>query len=87
MNKLDERGWKRLISAISNKEVVPIIGKELFNVNGDPLQTYINNQVCKNLFVECQDEMIVDQIVDDVNAEEEDGNVNFAMNYQRYFFK
>lgn len=37
MNKLDERGWKRLISAISNKEVVPIIGKELFRVNGEPL--------------------------------------------------
>ena len=47
MNKLDERGWKILISAILNKEVVPIIGKELFKVNGEPLQTYINMQVCK----------------------------------------
>ena len=27
-NKLDERGWKRLISAISNKEVVPMLLRE-----------------------------------------------------------
>ena len=70
MNQLDVRGWKRLISAISNKEVVPIIGKELFKVNGEPLQTYINKQVRKNLFVEYPDGMTFDQIVDVMNGAE-----------------
>lgn len=87
MNKLDERGWKRLISAISNKEVVPIIGKELFKVNGEPLQTYINKQVCKNLFVEYQDGMTVDQIVDVVNAEEGDGKRKFCNELSKIFSK
>lgn len=87
MNKLDERGWKRLISAISNKEVVPIIGKELFKVNGEPLQTYINKQVCKNLFVEYRDGMTVDQIVDVVNTEEGDGKRKFCNELSKIFSK
>ena len=85
MNKLDERGWKRLISAILNKEVVPIIGKELFKVNGEPLQTYINKRVCNNLFVEYQDGMTVDQIVDVVNAEEGDGKRKFCNELSKIF--
>lgn len=78
MNKLDERGWKRLISAISNREVVPIIGKEIFKINGESLQTYINRRVCDNFFIEYHDDMSVDEIVDIINAEEGDGKRKFC---------
>ena len=74
-----------MISAILNKEVVPIIGKELFKVNGEPLQTYINKRVCNNLFVEYQDGMTIDQIVDVVNAEEGDGKRKFCNELSKIF--
>ena len=83
MNKLDERGWKRLISAILNSEVVPIIGKELFKVNGEPLQTYINKQVCKNRFIDYNEGMTVDQVVEAINAVRE----NFVTNCLKFFLK
>lgn len=85
MNKLDERGWKRLVSAISNKEVVPIIGKELFKVNGEPLQTFLNKQICKNLFVDYYDGMSVDQIVEAINAEEGDGKRKLCNELSKIF--
>lgn len=87
MNKLDERGWKRLISAISNQEVVPIIGKELFKVNGEPLQTYINKQVCNNLVIDYQDGMTVDQIVDNIEMELGDGKEKYCKELTRIFAK
>lgn len=87
MNTLDERGWKRLISAIENKEVVPIIGKELFKVNGESLQTYINKQVCENFFIDYQEGMSVDQIVDVINAAEGDGKRKLCNELPKIFSK
>ena len=87
MNKLDERGWKRLISAIANNEVVPIIGKELFEINGEPLQTYINTQVCKNRCIEYQEGMTVDQIIENITEEEGDGKRKFCNELQKIFSK
>ena len=87
MNKLDERGWKRLISAISNQEVVPIIGKELFKVKGEPLLTYINKQVCNNLVIDYQEGMTVDQIVDNIEMELGDGKEKYCKELTRIFAK
>lgn len=87
MNKLDERGWKRLISAISNQEVVPIIGKELLKVNGEPLLTYINKQVCNNLVIDYQEGMTVDQIVDNIEMELGDGKEKYCKELTKIFAK
>ena len=87
MNKLDERGWKILISAILNREVVPIIGKELFKVNGEPLQTYINKQVCKNRFIDYHEGMTVDQVVESITDAEGDGKRKFCNELPKIFSK
>lgn len=87
MNKLDERGWKILISAILNREVVPIIGKELFKVNAEPLQTYINKQVCKNRFIDYHEGMTVDQVVEAITDAEGDGKRKFCNELPKIFSK
>lgn len=87
MNKLDERGWKILISAILNREVVPIIGKELFKVNGEPLQTYINKQVCKNRFIDYQEGMTVDQVIEEINNADGNGKRRFCKELTKIFDK
>lgn len=87
MKKLDERGWKILISAILNKEVVPIIGKELFKVNGEPLQTFINKQVCRNRFIDYHEGMNVDQVIEAINDADGDGKRNFCNELPKIFSK
>ena len=87
INKLDERGWKILISAIMNQEVVPIIGKELFKVNGEPLQTFINKQVCRNRFIDYQENMTVDQVIEEINDAEGDGKRKFCNELSKIFSK
>ena len=87
MNSLDERGWKRLISAISNKEVVPIIGKELFKVEGEFLQTYINRRICEAYFIEYKSGMTADQIIDVIDKEVGDGKRQFCNELQKIFSK
>ena len=66
-NDLDERGWKRLISAISEKRVVPIIGKELFKHDGKPLQSYINKMICEKFVIDYKEDMTIDQIIESSN--------------------
>ena len=87
MNRLDERGWKRLVSAVLNKEVVPIIGKELFSVQGEPFQTFVNKQVCNNLFIDYHEGMTVDQIIDVINLEEGDGKRKYCNELPKIFSK
>lgn len=87
MNKLDERGWKILTSAILNKEVVPIIGKELFKVNDEPLQNYINRKICENRFIDYKENMSVDQVIDKINETEGDGKRKFCNELHKIFSK
>lgn len=87
MNKLDERGWKILVSAILNRDVVPIIGKELFKVEGEPLQTYINKQVCKNRIIDYHEGITVDRVIESITEIEGDGKRKFCYELPKIFAK
>lgn len=82
----EEIWWKRFIKAISNKEVVPIIGKEMFKKNGEPLDTYINKQICDSYFIDYEEGMTTDQIIDIIERDLGDGKRKYC-NELRNIFK
>lgn len=69
MNEMNERAWHRLLTAISEKNVVPIIGKELFRVNDKGINEYLCEEICSKYFIQYSKEITTDFIVEELNKD------------------
>lgn len=78
MKELSERDWKRFLRAIADGRVVPIIGKELFHINGVPLNEYLLRQICDDYEIEYSHDLNPEQIIEILNQDFGDGKGEFC---------
>lgn len=78
MKELSERDWKRFLRAIAEGRVVPIIGKELFQVRNVPLKEYLLKQICEEYDIDYSEELTSEQIIEILNQDFGDGKGEYC---------